>query len=154
MHCSNCGKDIPDAQNYCNVCGAPTNNTIAAGDTKLPRVFAMGATFFAIIGIAAMFPLLRMLLDSRLDSPSIGMFVFMYLVTVLLIFSVMIAMTWKFSSTGSRKERHQKQDDQYRAPVSFRGINTAQLHPGDPGFGSVTDSTTRTLNEVLVERKS
>jgi len=154
MYCSNCGKDIPEALNYCNVCGAPTQNIVAAGDVKLPRVFAIGATFFAIIGIAALFPFLRMLLDSRLDPPSVGMFVFMYLVTILLIFGVMIGMTWKFSSSGSRKDRPQKQDDQYRPPVSFRGTNTAQLHPGDPGFGSVTDSTTRTLDEVLVERKS
>jgi hypothetical protein len=154
MYCSNCGKDIPDALNYCNVCGAPTQNTIAAGGTKLPRVFAMGATFFAIIGIAALFPFLRMLLDSRLDSPSIGMFVLMYLVTVLLIFGTLIGMTWKFSTSGGRKDRPQKQDDQYRPPASFRGPNNAQLYPGDPLFGSVTDSTTRTLDEVFVERKS
>jgi hypothetical protein len=154
MYCSNCGKDIPDALNYCNVCGAPTQNTIAAGGTKLPRVFAMGATFFAIIGIAALFPFLRMLLDSRLDSPSIGMFVLMYLVTVLLIFGTLIGMTWKVSTSGGRKDRPQKQDDQYRPPASFRGPNTAQLYPGDPEFGSVTDSTTRTLDEVFVERKS
>ena len=153
MYCSNCGKDIPDALNYCSVCGAPTHNTLITGDTKLPRVFAMGATFFAIIGIAALFPFLRMLLDSRLDSPSIGMFVLMYLAAVLLIFGTLIGMTWKFSSSAGGKKRPQKQDDQYRPPASFRGINTAQLHPGDPGFGSVTDSTTRTLDEVLVERK-
>lgn len=154
MYCSNCGKDIPDALNYCNVCGAPTNNTVATGDVKLPRVFAIGATFFAVIGIAAIFPLLNMLLSSRLDTAAVGMFVLMYLVAVLLISGMMIGMTWKFSSAGSRKDRPKKQDDQYRPPASFRGMNTAQLHPGDPGFGSVTDSTTRTLDKVLVERKS
>jgi hypothetical protein len=154
MYCSNCGKDIPEALNYCNVCGAPTQNTLASGDVKLPRLFAIGATVFAVIGIGSLFPLLRMLLDSRLDPASIGLFIIIYLVAVLLIFGVMVGMAWRFASPSGRKERQQKQDDQYRPPASFRAVNTAQLHPGDPNFGSVTDSTTRTLDEVLVERKS
>lgn len=154
MYCSNCGKEIPDALNYCNLCGAPTHNGQSAVDPKLPRTFAIGAGVFAVLGIGSLFPLMRMLLDSRLDPPSIGLFIMMYLITVLLIFGVLVGMSWRLASPSRRKENRKKKDDEYRPPASFRGVNTAQLHPGDPTFGSVTDSTTRTLDEVLVERKS
>jgi hypothetical protein len=45
---------------------------------------------------------------------------------------------------GSKKD----EKDEYRAPESFRDLNTSQLPTGDPGPGGVTDSTTRTLDEV------
>jgi len=75
------------------------------------------------------------------------------LATMLLMFAATMTMGWKqINATGHRAVKEDRDD--YRRPTSFREVNTSQLPAGDPGFASVTDSTTRTLDEVLAVPKS
>ena len=154
MFCSTCGKAIQGSMNFCNACGTPTGAGASAPDRRVAGVFVAGSVFIALFGLAGLFPLLKILLDSRLESPGIGILVLAYLVTWLMMFSVMLRLGWKLLGTPSQKRGNRESEDEYRAPASFKGANTSQLPAGEPGFGSVTDSTTRTLDEVFVERKN
>jgi hypothetical protein len=140
--------------NYCNGCGAPTENSQLVPDTKAGRLFIISGTFIVLIGIIAFFPILLTLLGSPIDTAAKILLILSYLATVLLMFTATMTMGWKqINATGQRKTKNEERDD-YRRPTSFRDINTSQLPTGDPGFGSVTDSTTRTLDEVLAVPKT
>jgi hypothetical protein len=45
------------------------------------------------------------------------------------------------------------QPDEYKPPRSFRGVNTAQLPEHHEPAVSVTEHTTRTLDEVSIQRR-
>jgi len=154
MYCSSCGTQIVDGIYYCSRCGSPTEKNAVVVRNPSPGLFVVGASFVAIVGLGIIIPLLRILLDSRLDPASIGFILLAYFATLVLMFSAMMVFAWKFWGSTSIANKKAQQPNEYRPPATFRDPNTSQLYPGDPNFGSVTDSTTRTLDEVLVERKS
>ena len=140
--------------NYCNACGSPTEYSQLVPDTKAGRLFILSGTFIVVIGMMAFFPVLRTLLGSPIDTVAKILLILSYLATVLLMFAATMTMGWKqINATGRRKMKNEERED-YRRPTSFRDVNTSQLPAGEPGFGSVTDSTTRTLDEVPVAPKS
>jgi hypothetical protein len=104
-------------------------------------------------GLFFAYNLLRILLESRLETPAIVMIVICYLLVMFGMFTVFI----RHMTRGTRgtKDRHEELPTQHSyapPPASFRSVNTAQLEPaGEPG--SITEHTTRTLDEVLIERK-
>jgi len=139
--------------NYCNACGTPTEHSSFVPDTKAGRLFIISGTFIVLIGIMAFFPILRTLLGSPIDTSAKILLILSYLATMLLMFAATMTMGWKqINATGHRAVKEDRDD--YRRPTSFREVNTSQLPAGDPGFASVTDSTTRTLDEVLAVPKS
>ena len=153
MFCSNCGKTVPDNLNYCSGCGAPTDNIPTAPDARSGRLFIVCGTFIVLIGLIAFYPIMRTLIESPIETAAKVLIILSYLSTVLLMFGVTMAMAWKQVNAPNPHRRTRGEKDEYRAPASFRNVNTSQLPSGDPGLGSVIDSTTRTLNEVLIERK-
>lgn len=139
--------------NYCNGCGTPTENTAVVPDNRAGRLFIVSGTFIVLIGLMAFYPVLRTLITSPLETGAKVMIILSYLAAVISMFGVTMAMAWKqLNATGSRRSKKEEGAD-YRAPASFRDVNTSQLPVGDPGLGSVTDSTTRTLDEVTVLRR-
>jgi|GEM_PF-1827626 len=153
MYCSNCAAQIADGLNYCSRCGTPSERNLPPVADPIRRQLIIGASAIGVIGLMVLMPLLRTLLQSRLETPAVVMFLLAYLVTLVLMFSVMMTMAWKFSATTAVKKKRSDEPDEYRPPVTFRGVNTSQLPGGEPGFGSVTEPTTRTLDEVPIERK-
>ena len=157
MYCSNCAAQIADGLNYCSRCGTPSERTLLPVSDPARRPLIIGASVIGAIGLMALLPLLRTLLLSRLETPAVVAIVLMYLITLILMFAVMMGMAWRFSASTAVKKKKSREPaaDEYKAPAAFRGINTAQLEePRDLGIGSVTESTTRTLDEIRIERKS
>jgi hypothetical protein len=152
MYCSTCGTQISDGISYCNRCGKPTETIENIVNYRPMGLMVCGASFIAIVGLGGLIPLLRILLESRLETSAVAALVLIYLTTVFLLFTVMMGMAWKVTGIASTKKR-KKDDEKYKAPAAFRGAATGQLYPGDQGFASVTDSTTRTLDEAFAERK-
>jgi hypothetical protein len=153
MFCSTCGKSIQGNMNFCNACGTPTEAGPVTTDRRVAGLFVVGSIFVALFGLVGLFPLLKILLDSRMDPAGVGILILAYLVIWLAMFSLMLGLGWKLLGNSRPKSKKLEPNTEYRAPASFKGVNTSQLPAGDPGFGSVTDSTTRTLDEVLVDRK-
>jgi hypothetical protein len=59
---------------------------------------------------------------------------------------------WKNSGDIRIKQQEQNIPDDYLSPASLRPITTAQLEEPRQPFASVTEHTTRTLDEVSVRR--
>jgi len=111
-------------------------------------MIAAGA--IGVIGLIAVFPMLKILLESRLDQPAVLMILFGYLVTVFLLVMMPVAYAWKRS--GDTIVYPDEQND-YAPPQTFRGPVTARLEAHREPAVSVTEHTTRTLDEVTVERR-
>ena len=94
--------------------------------------------------------MLKVLLDSRLDTAAILVILIAYLVAVFAMFVVLIGHVWKHS--GDIRVKAKERADEYNAPNAFRGVNTAQLHEPHDFPASVTEHTTRTLDNVPLKR--
>ena len=76
-----------------------------------------------------------------------------YLATLFMICAMMIGHLWKHSGDIRIKKHEPAPQKDYATPVSFRGVNTAQLEEArEPGI-SVTEHTTRTLEEMPIGKR-
>jgi len=103
-----------------------------------------------VVGLIAFYPILNVLIKNQVSPVATVFIIVAYLITLLTLFSVMVGNAKKLAGISS--DRWRKDSDQdYRSPTSFRGPITSQLEPHQPS--SVTDHTTRTLEEVPVRRR-
>lgn len=156
MYCSTCGQKLADHLNYCNSCGARVEKSSADTTKTIPANLFKGPSVVLMMGFVGFIAVLKLVLDNpRLDMPATVFILVAYLAALIAVTAMFIGFAWKQSNgRGDRSKRHDGSTDEYVRPVSFRGSNTNQL--GEPTYqpvGSVTDSTTRTLDEVHVERR-
>ncbi len=151
MYCSACGKSIPENLNYCNNCGARNEkNPLIVGNSS-NRIMGIAATFIGMVGLVGFVEILKILLNSRLDTAAIIVILIAYLAAVFVMFAVLIGHVWKHS--GDIRFKSKEGADKYNVPNSFRGVNTAQLQEPHDFPASVTEHTTRTLDNVPLNRK-
>ena len=151
MYCSNCGQGLNGNLNYCNSCGTRVERSPAAEPAHSSRGAAItAACVLAAVGIGMLIPVLRILLESRLDQAAVLLVIVGYLVALLSMFSVLMAFVWKERS-GPRVSPG-KTSDGYAAPASLRRADTAQLHEPHDHPASVTEHTTRTLEHLPVRK--
>ena len=155
MFCSTCGKSVPDNLHYCSSCGSPTDNVPQPGDARAGRLLIVGGLVIAVAGILSFFLVLGPILGAPIDTSAKFAIAASYLIAITVLSSVPMLLGWRHvtSQGGQRKTHKSVSDEGYRAPAFLKPVTTSQLPDGDPGFGSVTEPTTRTLDEVLIERK-
>ena len=152
MYCSACGNSINENLNYCNICGAKIDkNALQARSASPVGVLSIAVGFFGTGGLFGFIVLLKILLDSRLDQPAVLMVLVAYLVTLFLICAVLVGQIWRFS--GNPKTESNTEPEAYAPPKQMRAVNTNQLEEArEPFIGSVTENTTRTLDNVPVKK--
>jgi len=150
MYCSHCGTSIPEKLNYCKNCGSRVDKNAVIVNNSSSRSAMIAAGSIGVVGLAAVFPLLKILLESRLDQPAVLMVLFGYLVTLFLLVLMPVAYAWRRS--GDTIAYTDERND-YAPPQSFRGSVTARLEAMREPAVSVTEHTTRTLNEIPIERR-
>ncbi|HTK39097.1 MAG TPA: zinc ribbon domain-containing protein [Pyrinomonadaceae bacterium] len=150
MYCSHCGTSIPGNLNYCKNCGSRVekNALIVSNSSSKMTMAAAGA--IGVFGLIGVFPILRTLLESRLDQPAVLLVLFGYLATVFLMVAMLVGHAWKRSGDI---RIHADDSDEYEPPRSFRRPVTARLEAQREPAVSVTEHTTRTLDEISVERR-
>lgn len=147
MYCSTCGNSVNEKLNYCNNCGAKTGNNALRITNSSSPFLPISVGLIGVAGLFGFIMTLKILLESRLDQASILIILISYLVTLFSICSVLVGHIWKRS--GDIKIHSDLPAEDYTPPKHFRGGNTNQLEPPrEPFIGSVTDSTTRTLDKV------
>ena len=139
--------------NYCQHCGSRNkqNPLIVSNSSTNLLICAGGA--IGVIGLIVFFTILRELLRSQITPSAMIVILIAYLATVFLMFGVLIGHGWKRSGDIRIAGSQHADDDDYRSPRSFRGVNTAQLEPMGAPPASVTDHTTRTLEDTAAFRK-
>jgi len=153
MYCSNCGKPIQDNLNYCSGCGAPTSQTVDVPDRRAGRIFIIGGTAIGMTGLIAFFVVLGPILSTRLDPGTAFMMTLAYLASVVAMVTIAMTLGWKQLNQPWPKRQVSRDHEDYEQPQTFRSVTTSQLPEGAPPVASVTDSTTRTLDEVFVEAR-
>ena len=103
-----------------------------------------------MVGLVGFVEVLKILLRSPLDTWAIIVVLIAYLVVVFSMFAVLIGHVWKHS--GDIRIQSKERADEHIAPNAFRGVNTAQLHEPYDFPASVTEHTTRTLDNVPLKR--
>ena len=150
MYCSTCGKSIQENLNYCNNCGARNEKNALIVRNSSSRILGIAAAFIGVAGLAGFVRILEILLKSSLDTAAIIVILIAYLIAVFLMFAVLIGHVWKHS--GDIRIKSKERADEHIAPNAFRGVNTAQLHEPHDFPASVTEHTTRTLDNVPLKR--
>ena len=151
MHCSNCGTLLTQNLNYCQHCGSRNKTRALVTSSSPTNLLIAAGGAIGVFGLICFFPILRELLRSSLAPPAVVMILIAYLVTVLVMFGVLIGQAWK---SGARIHANERPDDDvYVAPSRIRSVNTAQLEAAHGMPASVTEHTTRTLDEMPIPRR-
>jgi hypothetical protein len=141
---------MPESLNFCKNCGARNERNAPAGGNNSARPMAFVAMVIGMTGLFGFYGILRELLRSPLDPMVVVILMVVYTVTLLAMFSIPIGI-WR-RSVDSRT-RQPEQTDAYHPPASFRAVNTAQLEEPREMPASVTEHTTRTLDQVPISRE-
>lgn len=150
MYCSACGSQIQSDLNYCNRCGAK----VSGGDPVLQKSVAglmtsvMGA--IGCIGLVAFIFVVYLVLRSGAEPRMLIPISFFYLSTIFGICYLLLREVSKLTGKSSPRAINQPET---APPAYLKPATTAQLEESrEPGI-SVTENTTRTLDEVLIERR-
>jgi hypothetical protein len=144
--CNNCGKPLSDNLNYCSSCGTRVEAQQPVILRQGTPMLAIGAVFLGIVGLIGFYPIMTELLHSGVNPPAIFLILVAYLVAVILMFSVL---TWQSrKGTTEVEPKGNRASEGFGGRDAFRGINTAQLPEPTRQPASVTEHTTRTLDQV------
>ena len=153
MYCSKCGSGINNKLNYCNICGCKlTNDANDSTDSNKPILISLiiSLGLVSIIGLGSTIGLIAMLLGKGVRDEMVVMLVGAYLLTL---FGIVFMIGRQLSKLIDSKlvKNTQVPDIVFQAQLTAP-TTTAQLEELKKQPFSVTDTTTRTLDEVFVKR--
>jgi hypothetical protein len=141
---------MPESLNYCKNCGARNERNAPVAGNSSARPMAFVAMMIGMIGLFGFYWILRELLRSPLDPMVVVILMIVYTVAVLAMFSIPIGV-WR--RTADIRIKGSDRPDAYHPTASFRAVNTAQLEEPREMPASVTEHTTRTLDQVPISRE-
>lgn len=150
MYCSGCGTQLQSGLIYCSRCGRRVAEDLAASAwTSNPLTLTAciaGVGFFVFMLVIR--ALTRSDLPPNLFVPiSLGYFAALFGICFMVLRFGMRSRPYQPIERG-------RETGDLEAPVYLSPVTTAQLEEArDFGIGSVTDRTTRTLDEMTIERK-
>jgi hypothetical protein len=155
MFCSTCGKPVPANLHYCSSCGSPTDNGPQTYDPSIGRLFIIGGMVIGVAGILSFFIVLGPILGAPIDTSAKVALAASYLIAITVLSSVPMYLGLRHVNSQGRQRspREKNREEGYCAPTFLKPVTTSQLPDGEPGLGSITEPTTRTLDEVPIERK-
>jgi len=152
MYCPKCGKSVADGLRYCNHCGERLDresDEVGPAGKMLNEILE---TLFwtAILGLGIMIGLVAVLLNKNVDTTVVAIVAVAYLATL---FGICFTLSRQIPKLIDARLRAAENPGASKVPpVQLPAPNTAQLEAfREPA--AVTESTTRTLDEVAVERK-
>lgn len=147
MYCSGCGSQIQAGLTYCSRCGR------RAADDNSPKLNSVNPTVVAalMVGvgfIAFVFVMLTLVKNGVNGSDLVGVTAFYFAGLFGISFVLLRQMRLYASETKTNIKNETVADDRtYLSPVS-----TAQLPESNERPASVTEHTTRTLDQVTIDR--
>ena len=150
MYCSGCGTQLQSGLVYCSRCGRRVAEDVASGSWFATPISATAV--IAAVGFFMFMLVIRTL--TRSDLPP-GLFVpisFFYFASL---FGICF-MVLRYGPRVQKEPKPKKAFDtgELAAPAYLSPVTTAQLEEARSfGIGSVTDATTRTLDEVTIEKR-
>ena len=172
MFCSNCGTAIKPELNYCNRCGTRIANAETGTDVRATVVenFSSAVGYVGGFGLIGFIFVVLVMIKNGVTERALIPISFFYLAALFGICFLLIQQVKSFSGmSADKKSSDFHPNSQFPSmtaitdqplPPPLSPANTAQLGEAraEPasvagGVGSVTENTTKTLDEVLVNRR-
>ena len=153
MFCSNCGNTVNKKLKYCNSCGERLDRGQDDLDTPGKMLDGILETIFwtAAGGFGILIGLVAVLLRGGVGSEYIAIIAIAYLAAV---FGISFMLLRQVPKLIDARLKSRADSPEIAQPVQLRAPNTAQLEEYRQPAASVTDHTTRTLEEVPLAPKS
>ena len=151
MYCAGCGNLISAELNYCKSCGMRLLSEEKSGNSN--RILATLIITFGVItivGLGILLALIALLLDRGASEKTFGIIVVFYLASFTAIEFVLGTQISKLINANVTKEK--KNAIGVASPTQLSMPTTAQLEEYRQPAQSVTEHTTRTLEEVSLKR--
>lgn len=149
MYCAKCGSQVNQGLNYCNACGAKLTKEEAVKDEAnqtLTHLIA-GLVVFGGAGFLFLIGLIAVLFEKSANPGFMGLIIGLYLFIVASVSFALLRLIYRVVNDQLDTRKEEKRAAQ---------LNTAEAlqleAPRQPAV-SVTDRTTRTLEEVLVKER-
>ena len=152
MYCERCGKQLDEALNFCNGCGAQLKKSGESEHKTLLNTMVTGLIVIASAGLGMLAVILPILLDRvpRIE-PIIAFALFYLTALVAICWMIMRQVSKVLDAKLGGKNVYETANPQPQAFVQLAPKTTAQLEEQrEPA--SVVDVTTRTLEEVPLRR--
>jgi hypothetical protein len=147
MYCSTCGTEIKAELNYCSRCGARADKLAVGDKSEALESLSMSTCFVGLGGLGLTVGLIAILLNYNVTPQVIVILSIAFLATVFGISFLMIQQISRMTKSSSGE----KILENANLP-QLGAVNTAQLEEYRQPAQSVTENTTRTLDEVLAKR--
>lgn len=144
MFCAGCGTQIQSGLNYCSRCGRRVAEEAASGKHWTNPMVIAGQT--AGVGFVA-YIFVLLILTKNGAAPNI------FLPLTFFYFAALFGICFMFMRQGWMiPEQRSSASSEHAEPAYLRPVTTAQLGEGFDTPASVTDHTTRTLDEIQVRK--
>ncbi len=147
MYCSTCGTEIKAELNYCSRCGARVDKIAVGNKSETLEYLSMATGFVGLGGLGLTVGLIAILLNYSVAPQVIVIITLAFLSAVFGISFLMVQQISRMAKSSSGEKTFEKAN-----PVQLGAVNTAQLEEYRQPAQSVTENTTRTLDEVLAKR--
>lgn len=154
MYCERCGKQLDDALNFCNGCGAQLRSGSETGQKSVLHTLVVALIVVATGGIGMLAVLLPILLDRVPRMEPVMAFAVFYLAMLFgVCFMIMRPIMKLVDAKIAGKNIYDPAPASKQPLVKLPPKTTAQLEAQrEPA--SVVDVTTRTLEEIPASRKA
>jgi uncharacterized membrane protein YvbJ len=149
MFCANCGNQIKPELNYCNRCGGKIEKI---NGEYTQTSFQSISTVIGVVGLGGMIVILIFalkLLKENVDISAIVVIIAMFLATILAIIYMTIRLMPQYLDQPKTNE---KSFPDFVPPNQLGSAKTARLEEQKQQPASVIENTTRTLDEVFVNK--
>jgi predicted nucleic acid-binding Zn ribbon protein len=153
MYCERCGKQIDDALNFCNACGAQLRKEKSEQQSVLNTLIT-ALIVVCTAGLGVLVGLMAILLDKLQNPEPAFIFAIFYLATLFgIAFMLMRQISKLIDAKLTGKDKSESSSSRRDAPlVQLPPKTTAQLEDfREPA--SVIDNTTRTLDEIKLHER-
>jgi hypothetical protein len=150
MYCSSCATQIKPGLNYCNRCGTRVSRTDSDTQKSVAENLSASLSYIGAFGLIGFIFVALVLVKNGVDNYTLGAISFFYL-SALFGICYLILRQIDVSSAKSAAS----------APDFRNNFQTGELNPANtarlesapaPAAVSVTDNTTKTIDEVLLKR--
>jgi hypothetical protein len=155
MFCPNCGKNVNANLKYCNDCGERLSKAAEIDKDGQPGKMLDNilTTLFLVVmfGLGILVGLIAVLLGNNVEPKFVMFIAIAYLAAVFGICYTLLSQVPKLIDAKLRSRAESQEPIEHR---QLEPRTTAQLTESrDFGIGSVTEHTTRTLDQVPIERR-
>jgi uncharacterized membrane protein YvbJ len=149
MYCSNCGSQVKPELNYCSRCGMRVAKNDSEAQKSIAENLSSAVGYIGGFGLLG-FIFVTLVLVKNGIHPTALVFISLFYLASLFGICFLILQQIKNLPGKSRAEKPESQNDFQNEQLN--PADTAQLEAPREPFISVTENTTKTLDEVLIKR--